>query len=289
MPLGTDEVISKIEELAGDESTNFQKMSQKLIDSLKPLSGLRLLQHLEYAGIIPERYGHDSTEEKLYAKYCDYLLAESLSALGLVASVIQERADAPDVIGKSNERYKIAGDAKGFRLSRTAKNQKDFKVEALNSWRDDANYACLVCPIFQYPTRTSQIYSQARRYNVTLLSYTHLHLMVKSFQAKAKPDIEPLWNVPKGLPMSNGAETYWKAIDAKMLELASASQNDWQSSKKKTSEALAKRASVEIAFWESEKRRLQRLSKEELVKQLIEARRIDSNIETIRRISQSSF
>jgi len=282
------EVIGAIERLAGDRSLSFQQMSQRLIDSLKPMNGALLLQHLEYAGIIPERYGHDSTEEKLYAKYCDFLLAESLAALGLNSMVIQERADAPDVKGESPGRYTMVGDAKGFRLSRTAKNQKDFKVEALNDWRGEADYACMVSPIFQYPTKKSQIYSQARARNVTLLSFTHLHLMLKSLRGKSKPDLEPLWKIPGSLPKGAGAQDYWQAIDSKMLELSSASQQDWNDSKNLTSVAFHARAQEEIEFWDSEKDRLGGLTKTDLLKELIKALKVNGKIEKIKKMSQSS-
>ena len=67
---------------------------------------------------------------------------------------------------------------KAFRLSRTAKNQKDFKVEALSKWRKDKDFACFICPLYQYPKNTSQIYRQAIERNVTLLSYIHLVYML---------------------------------------------------------------------------------------------------------------
>ena len=36
----------------------------------------------------------------------------------------------------------------------------------------------LVAPLMQYPTSKSQIYEQAIKRNVTLLSYTHLHFLL---------------------------------------------------------------------------------------------------------------
>jgi hypothetical protein len=56
----------------------------------------------------PSRYFHPFTLERLY--YHTYF-----------------RADSADVEGATKD-YTIVGDAKAFRLSRTAKNQKDFKV-----------------------------------------------------------------------------------------------------------------------------------------------------------------
>ena len=93
-----------------------------------------LSSNLLECGIIPELMGHDSSEEKLWAKYCDILLAQTLTHLSIPAEVLRARGDSADVFGRTHN-YSIVGDAKAFRLSRTAKNQKDFKVQALNDWR----------------------------------------------------------------------------------------------------------------------------------------------------------
>jgi uncharacterized protein YydD (DUF2326 family) len=83
-----------------------------------------------------------------------------LNFLGIETIVLGARGNSADVFGKTKN-YTIVGDAKTFRLSRTAKNQKDFKVSALDTWRRENNYAVLVAPLMQYPTKKSQIYEQA--------------------------------------------------------------------------------------------------------------------------------
>lgn len=72
-------------------------------------------------GVMPEMFGHDSSEEKLWTKYSDILLCHTFNLLGISAEVIRMRGDSADVLGK-NSSYSIIGDAKTFRLSRTAKN-----------------------------------------------------------------------------------------------------------------------------------------------------------------------
>src|SRR5438876_6565991 len=165
-----DEVTPTILALCSDRSLTFPQKAAAVAQALDACTESELLEHLDNAGVIPERFDHDSTEEKLFAKYCDSILARAWTLLGVPASVLPERADAADVRGAAVN-YTIVGDAKAFRLSRTAKNQKDFKVEALNEWRHGADYAALISPLYQYPGTSSQIYSQASRYNVALLSY----------------------------------------------------------------------------------------------------------------------
>lgn len=122
--------------------------------SLQSISKVELGEALLNCGIIPELFAHDSSEEKLWAKYCDILLAEALTFLGVQAEVLRARGNSADVFGKAAG-YSIVGDAKAFRLSRTAKNQKDFKINALDDWRKDSTYACLIAPLYQYPTGRS--------------------------------------------------------------------------------------------------------------------------------------
>ena len=60
------------------------------------------------------------------SKYTDSVVSESFIAIGLNSVVVSARADAADVQARGNG-FSLVADAKAFRLSRTAKNQKDFK------------------------------------------------------------------------------------------------------------------------------------------------------------------
>ena len=65
------------------------------------------------------------------------VLARAFRELGLKSTVLRERSDSADVIAESKFHcYTLVADAKSFRLSRTAKNQKDFKVTALSNWSE---------------------------------------------------------------------------------------------------------------------------------------------------------
>ena len=101
-------------------------------------------------GIIPEDIGHDSAEEKLYTKVSDIIFAKALQEMGYEVQVLRERADCADIIAQSQfHSYSLVGDAKAFRLSRTAKNAKDFKVNSMVHWRGDCDNSVLACPYFQ--------------------------------------------------------------------------------------------------------------------------------------------
>ncbi len=143
------------------QTTTFRAAAVNIQKRLSGMTNAVFLKILEEIGVIPEKVPHDSTEEKLFAKTSDIVLCECFRRLGLHSFVLQERADSADVFGDSpTYGYSFAADAKTFRLSRTAKNQKDFKVLALSQWRGNADFAILVCPYFQFPGRKAKSISR---------------------------------------------------------------------------------------------------------------------------------
>lgn len=129
-----------------------------------------LLGHLRFCGTIPESYKHDSTVEKAYSKYSDSVLAETLEYLGLTATIIDQRADVADVEAVA-ESYALVADAKVFRMTRTAKNAKDFKVDSMDRWKYGKDYTLLVAPIDHFPISNSKIYYEATSKSVCILSW----------------------------------------------------------------------------------------------------------------------
>ena len=86
--------LAKLSGSFGDDST---KMIAELSAEIRKDGCAALLDHLRLCGAVPEHYAHDSSEEKLYSKYTDAIIAESLEAIGLKSTVITARADAADV------------------------------------------------------------------------------------------------------------------------------------------------------------------------------------------------
>lgn len=123
--------IEEVVTLSGHFGVDSARVEEVLSDEIKQNGLDSLLDHLRLCPAIPESYRHASSEEKLYSKYTDALISESYSWIGLESTVLDERADAADVEAVADE-YSFVADAKVFRLSRTAKNQKDFKVQAMD-------------------------------------------------------------------------------------------------------------------------------------------------------------
>lgn len=168
--------VEEITKLSGKFGDDSNRLEGELSREVAKDGASSVLDHLVLCGTIPEKYGHDSSEEKLYSKYTDILLKLSFERIGLRARVVKERADSADVEVILNRNIAFVADAKAFRLSRTAKNQKDFKVQQMHSWKRGKAHAIVVCPIFQLPSSSSQIYQQASTSDVCLMSWSHLSL-----------------------------------------------------------------------------------------------------------------
>ncbi|MFF0222766.1 HindIII family type II restriction endonuclease [Streptomyces sp. NPDC004629] len=234
------------------------------------------------AGCIPERYSHDSTEEKLYAKAMDSIVAESLRRLGYEAEVSQERSNSADVVAEGGSpAHSLVADAKAFRLSRTALNPKDYKIEALSKWRKGADYAILVAPIAGYPEGESRLYVEADRYQVTLLSYSHLALMIDSGSGPSR--LESIWMRSvdhKSVTLS--APQYWSSLDSALRQALSWDQVNWSEARRKYFESLLLNAEGELAYFDQVKNDIAAMDREELVDIAVGALKIDSKMRTIR-------
>ena len=268
------DVIDLIFEIAGSENA-FDILEEQFAEIAKDELSSSLLE----CGIIPELLEHDSSEEKLWAKYCDILLAQTWTHLSIPAEVLRARGDSADVFGRTHN-YSIVGDAKAFRLSRTAKNQKDFKVQALNDWRKSNTYACLVSPLYQYPQRGSQIYEQAIERNVTLLSYTHLKFLLDCTDGQ---NLDPLWRIGSELPKSKNAQQYWEAIDKTTREITGESEETLSSYKQNTIDKIKQLGKEGIDYWETRIATYKKLSQEEAVARLIKAEKVEAKIWTIKK------
>jgi type II restriction enzyme len=152
------------------------------------------------------------------------------------------RGDTADVEACTKQ-YCFVADAKSFRLSRTAKNQKDFKVQALDGWRRDKQYAMLVCPIYQLPAKSSQIYQQASARNICIFTYSHLAVLVAfstiAGNAKAQEVLHRIFKRVPALNPSKDATEYWRAVNRTLLGFSRDIDQIWHDEKIAAMEAIA--------------------------------------------------
>jgi type II restriction enzyme len=279
--------IEEIRKLSGNFGDVSDKLEKELEAEIKKNGISSLIDHLRLCGNIPESYGHDTSEEKLYSKYTDCLLSLAYSSLGLKSLVLKERADAADVEAFAKD-YSFVADAKAFRLSRTAKNQKDFKVQAMHGWKRGKPYAMVVCPIYQLPTSSSQIYQQATTQNVCIFTYSHLALLLSysqvEGQAKAQQLLKKIFETIKALNPSKNATDYWLAVNKTILSFSKKIQPIWDIEKGVATERISIAKEEALTFLAQEREKIMRMTHKEALEELIKVRKIESKIKTINAI-----
>ncbi len=267
--------------------------SEELEAEIFSLSKTELIPLVSNAGIIPESIAHDSSEEKLFTKATEIILAKCFQELGLKAETIKTRSGCADVSAKSRfHNYSLVADAKAFRLSRTAKNQKDFKVEAMDSWRKEADYAVLACPYFQYPKKASQIYEQAITRNVLLFSWEYIRFLLENDIAEnEKIDLSFVWNQSAFIAHSITADKiqnrFLEAQDKNIVLQLGLEYRNFLSALKKDKEEIICRSEKEIAYWQKKRNEIQSYTREKAVSELISSLKINEKISAIESFSVS--
>lgn len=244
-----------------------------------------ILGHLRFCGTIPEEIKPDSREEKAYSKYTDSVVAEALIACGLTAVVLDARGNAADVEGISQSpSYDFVADAKAFRLTRTAKNQKDFKLNSLSGWRLGKKYGFIVSPSYHLPMRKSQLYTQISTNKVSILTFTHLATLV-AYEAKAPGQsadlLDEILEVPNNLNVSDQALPYWQSTN-QIMTSDQQLKEVWIEEKEATAESLDELKKEGLKYLSKERTRIMKMTHQEAIEQLIKDSRINIKENLIR-------
>lgn len=275
-------------ELSDCSSLSFPDATQRLQERIYALDRAHTIQLVSQIGSIPEDIGHDSTEEKLYAKVSDILLAKSLIEMNLEATVLTQRADCADVVAQSHyHRYSLVGDAKAFRLSRTARNAKDYKVNSMAIWKGDSEYAVLVCPYFQYPKSNSQIYKEALSGNIALFSWEYLYILLKEgIRESSSVNLSALWNqsgiISKTTTVSNSKSCFLNQQNQNISKILKITPEQFYEYFNSVKELIVERGNTEIQYYEQEIERVKQLNREEAIAELLRNLKLESKIATIR-------
>lgn len=276
--------IDEISRLSGNFVGDAEKVEDEISKEIQEDGIDALLGHLRLCGAIPESYGHDTSEEKLYSKYTDVVIHEAYKKIGFNSLVLKERADVADVECVNND-YSFVADAKAFRLSRTAKNQKDFKVQAMDGWKHGKPYAMVVCPVYQLPSRTSQIYQQAGARSVCIGTYTHLAVFARYAMAsstdKAMELVHEVFKTVESMNPSKNAIVYWQAVNQKILDFDENIRKIWQDEKKASVESISISRDKDLVFLASERERIMKLTKEQAINEILIASKLDKKIRAI--------
>ncbi|HHV7108920.1 TPA: HindIII family type II restriction endonuclease, partial [Haemophilus influenzae] len=267
-----EKLLSLIENLTNQE---FKQATNSLISFIYKLNRNEVIELVRSIGILPEAIKPSSTQEKLFSKAGDIVLAKAFQLLNLNSKPLEQRGNAGDVIALSKEfNYGLVADAKSFRLSRTAKNQKDFKVKALSEWREDKDYAVLTAPFFQYPTTKSQIFKQSLDENVLLFSWEHLAILLQlDLEETNIFSFEQLWNFPKKqskkTSVSDAENNFMRDFNKYFMDLFKIDKDTLNQLLQKEINFIGKRSLIEKKYWKKQINIIKNFTREEAIEALL--------------------
>ncbi len=284
--------VDEISQLSGNFGVDAEKVEEEISQEIKENGIDSLLGHLRLCGAIPERYGHDTSEEKLYSKYTDVVIHEAFLSTGFNSLVLKERADVADVECVTDD-YSFVADAKAFRLSRTAKNQKDFKIQAMDGWKRGKPYAMVVCPVYQLPSSKSQIYEQAGARSVCIATYTHLEVLIRYAEASSKKKaielVHEVFKTVEAMNPSKDANAYWQIVNRKMLDFDPKIRDIWQEEKRASIESIYISKEEALNFLALERERILKFSKEQAIKEVLKLSKIENKMKAIKSVGNNEL
>ncbi|WP_155282642.1 HindIII family type II restriction endonuclease [Leptotrichia trevisanii] len=281
-------MLEKIE-IISKQNNNFIENSKEINEFIKNITKEELLVLLREIGTIPESIKHDSTEEKLFSKASNCILSRAFIEIGLKSNILTEISDSADIIVESIfHNYTLVADAKAFRMSRTAKNQKDFKVKALSSWRKDNDYAVLCSPYFQYPVKESQIYKQSLEDNVCLFSWEYFIFLIENNIVESNEvSFASIWDFSNNFEingtMKKAKNSFIGELDNKILELVNNQKIycEFKAIIEQQIKSLTDRGNIEKKFWKEEENRIRNLTYEKAIEELIITKKLNNKIKQI--------
>ena len=267
----------------------FRDIGEEIEDYILKLRKKDLIELVKEIGTIPEVIKASSTEEKIYSKASDIVLARCFNELGLKSKAILDRGNSADVLAESVNGYSLVADAKTFRLSRTAKNQKDFKISTLGKWRGKENdFAVLVAPYFQYPNTSSQIYSSSLSENVCLLSWEHmLFLLNNDIHEDLNLSLEQVWNAPikiqrdSRIIFKERMNNLFPYINKIVCDRLSVEVIDFEDQLNLSKSYIVERSKDEISVLENEISTVKKYTKKEAIEELIKEKKLNERITAI--------
>lgn len=249
---------------------------------------------LSCAGFIPDLYKSDSSEETLFSKLTEILVAEWAERMGFKSNVVKTKSSYEDINFSISEKI-IVCDAKSFRLGRSqqAPNVKDFlKPADIQKWlnrHENGLGGLITFPDTHDWTESSDVYLYCTDKNcpTVILSYVHLALILHFCNKHSAKKLKQLWNYEKLFPkplnrkISGGnRKAYWSVINSKIISVLDISESDFiiyfEQCKKLQTECIKSHIErlqeIKSQIVEEIENAYEKFSKEELLSELVEYR-----------------
>lgn len=291
--MGFNHFIDTIIELS--VTRKFAEASEEIKIYVNELDRQTVIDIVKEIGTISECIEASSSSEKLFSKASDCILARCFSELGMPSIVVNERGNSADIIARSIHGYTLVADAKTFRLSRTAKNQKDFKIDTLSNWRgSEHDFALLVAPYFQYPNTVSQIYASALDKQVCLLSWEHiLFLLENNVMESDTLSLEAIWNAPVRLARdtriayADRMNCQFPYINQMLCDRISVPIQKFNEQLDICKDIIRNRGNYELEYLNTEKEAITTLTRDEAIAKLLKSKKVLERISTIKKFVSS--
>ena len=273
----------------------FAEASEEIKIYVNELDRQTVIDIVKEIGTIPECIEASSSSEKLFSKASDCILARCFSELGMPSIAVNERGNSADIIARSIHGYTLVADAKTFRLSRTAKNQKDFKIDTLSNWRgSEHDFALLVAPYFQYPNTVSQTYASALDKQVCLLSWEHiLFLLGNNVMESDILSLEAIWNAPVRLARdtriayADRMNCQFPYINQMLCDRISVPIQKFNEQLDVCKDIIRNRGNYELEYLNTEKEAITMLTRDEAIAELLKSKKVLERISTIEKFVSS--
>ena len=158
----------------------------------------------------------------------------------------------------------------------------------MNEWKYEKDYALLVCPSYQVPSKKSQIYYDATNLSVLIISYEHfatiLNLSFKKGIEDSKELLRKLFSTIESASTSEKANSYWSLVNQTILSYDKVMLNLMKEENLIMKEAIKINQDLDLKYLESLNNELVKLSKEELVDEIINLKKFGNKIETIKKV-----
>ena len=276
--------VAEIRRRSRNYVAGFQQLELELAKEVEQLGTDVLLSHIRLCGVAPECFPRGSGAERLYRKYADAVIHEAFKALGLDSRTHNRPGDAPGVECACDQ-FSFVAESAVFRMSRVARNQKDFDLHAIHRWKQGRPFGMLTAPINQLPFRLGQIYRDAATLPILVCSYSHLAVLVRYAQrtayAKAPALLHEAFLMVRGIPPAKSAVSYWRALNRTFLGADAKLRSLWREEKIALQESIRLGRAEALRFLDEERQGILELSRQEAIDEVLSWRKLDSRVQAV--------
>ena len=163
----------------------------------------------------------------------------------------------------------------------------------MHGWKRGKPHAIVVCPIYQLPTRTSQIYSKAGQRNVCVLSYSHLAVLLRhalnTGTEESQTVLASIFAAVDAMNPSTSAVDYWQQVNCAMLGHGQQVRDLWGKEKIASNESIALAKEEALTFLAAERARIMLLSRDDAIREVIRAAKISNRETAIRAVADNGL